>query len=176
MGAARSGKPPGSGAAGLTAKLVLGAIPTGARPKTHADRSAGVDPIERDAIASASAVGCLLDGHSSVGSVAIGRVLVCGAAALAPLGRYAVPTLSTPTFATGMEEVASIADANDANCLDGRPHHRGDGCSPILVATARSLQYAYWFISPHFFRASRTGPSDRPFPVKTYSARGGCCS
>src|ERR1700675_1163938 len=43
----------------------------------------GVDPIERDAIASASSVGCLLDGHSSVGSVATGRVLVCGAAALA---------------------------------------------------------------------------------------------
>src|SRR5271170_3613399 len=41
----------------------------------------GVDPIERDAIASASSVGCLLDGHSSVGSAAIGRVLVCGAAA-----------------------------------------------------------------------------------------------
>src|SRR4249919_177273 len=34
-------------------------------------------------IALASSVGCLLDGHSSVGSVAIRRVLVCGAAALA---------------------------------------------------------------------------------------------
>ena len=36
-----------------------------------------------DMRASASSVGCLLDGHSSVGSVAIRRVLVCGAAALA---------------------------------------------------------------------------------------------
>src|SRR5271156_3473943 len=43
----------------------------------------GVDPIERDASASGSSVGWLLDGHFSVGSVAIGRVLVCGAAALA---------------------------------------------------------------------------------------------
>jgi hypothetical protein len=35
---------------------------------------------ERHAVASASSVGCLLDGDSSVGSVAIGRVLVGGAA------------------------------------------------------------------------------------------------
>ena len=39
--------------------------------------------LSEHAVASASSVGRLLDGHSSVGSVAIGRVLVCGAAALA---------------------------------------------------------------------------------------------
>src|SRR5271169_833874 len=46
-------------------------------------RSAGLSPLRMRPVASASSVGCLLDGHSFVGSAAIGRVLVCGAAALA---------------------------------------------------------------------------------------------
>ena len=49
----------------------------------------GVDPIERDAAASASSVGRLLDGHSSVGSVAAGRVLVGGPAAFARRNKMA---------------------------------------------------------------------------------------
>src|ERR1700685_1467739 len=43
----------------------------------------GVDPVERHAVASASSMGCLLDGPACVGSVAVGRVLVGGASALA---------------------------------------------------------------------------------------------
>src|SRR5208337_1962965 len=49
----------------------------------------GVDPIERDAAAPASSVGRLLDGHSSVGSVAAGRVLVGGPAAFARRNKMA---------------------------------------------------------------------------------------
>jgi hypothetical protein len=37
----------------------------------------------------------------------------------------------TPSFAIGMEELASIPDASKAwRGLDGRRHHPGDGCSP----------------------------------------------
>jgi hypothetical protein len=44
---------------------------------------------------------------------------------------------ATPSFATGMKELASIPDTSGANCwlrqavaaIGGRPRHLGDGCS-----------------------------------------------
>ena len=57
-------------------------IPRGS-PCTGPRLRCGVDPVERDTVAAASPMGCLLDGYSSVGSVAAGRVLVGGVAALA---------------------------------------------------------------------------------------------